>query len=293
MQEAIVCFEFINQHVSTWISTLESLQSTVRSKRAEISRVPIPTRKLKRTGSDESIRPGSSHEGNLESMTSAPQAADLIRAPTNQDYNINCRKRKTASLLSAESVPTKYRSRSMIIVYYDSDIQKSFEGVVRHIGTARNNIRKARMANRMEAFSKGRNVSVLPVSRTGSTDVYTMVDGALETAQSLCERGAHQFLREGDCETEITGAKNSFEEAQQLSNQELATLRAEQQIQQQQQQEEEETKRLSMTSNGFKGDSSTGVLEPDDDDEPEENIEDLLKTLPRFGMRSTRSMART
>jgi len=189
--------------------------------------------------------------------------------------------------VSAESVPTKFRSRSMIIVYYDSDIQKTFEGIVRNIGTARNNIRKARMANRMETISTGTTIS-LSTARTSPNDTFGVIDNALEKAQSLCERGAHQFLREGDCESEISGAKDSFEEAKRLSEQELVTLKAAKEVQQQQ--EKEEAKRLSLVS-GYNGEPNSGILEADDDES--EDVEEMVLTKPRFSVRSTRSMART
>jgi hypothetical protein len=98
-------------------------------------------------------------------MASAPQDADLVCAPTNDDLVNKSRKRKTVSIISNESVPTKFRSRSMIIVYYDSEIQKSFEEIVRNIGTARNNIRKARMADRMKALNSGKNTPMFTSSR--------------------------------------------------------------------------------------------------------------------------------
>jgi hypothetical protein len=168
MLEAILCYEFISDNVPSWISTLSSLGITIRDKHNVISRIPVPARKLKKTGSNESIRPRSSDEdGNhLESMTSAPQEADLVRAPTNDDLANNSRKRKTVSIISSESIPLKFRSRSMIIVYYDSEIQQSFEEIVRNIGTARNNIRKAKMADRMMAISSGKSKPVLTGSKT-------------------------------------------------------------------------------------------------------------------------------
>jgi len=318
MLEAIVCFEYISDNVPSWISTLEALESTVREKHSAISRIPVPARKLKKTGSNESIRPRcSSGEGkHLESMASAPQDADMVDAPTTEDLITNRRKRKTTSIVSTDSLPTKFRSRNMIIVYYDSEIQKSFEQIVRNIGTARNNIRKARMANRMEAVSNGKHISgmagvrsgygplmMMRSSRTSGTDSdrmtggndgpddsFGMADASLEKAQSLCERGAHQFLREGDCEAEIAGAKESFEEAKRLSDKELIRLRAEQELknEQEDQQQDEEPE----NEETFDANPTSNILEADSDDS-DNNAEDILLNMSRFGMRSTRNMART
>ncbi|KFX95580.1 hypothetical protein O988_05735 [Pseudogymnoascus sp. VKM F-3808] len=62
------------------------------------------------------------------------------------------RKRKTESLASAESGKPKHRTRSMIIVYYDSAVQKDFETLVKHISASRNSMRKGKMAARMASM---------------------------------------------------------------------------------------------------------------------------------------------
>jgi hypothetical protein len=59
------------------------------------------------------------------------------------------RKRKTESLMSAEEQTPKYRTRSMIIVYYDSQVQLAFEELVKFISASRNAMRKGKMAARM------------------------------------------------------------------------------------------------------------------------------------------------
>jgi len=41
----------------------------------------------------------------------------------------------------------------------------------------------------------------------------------------MCERGAHQFLRQGECEAEIIGAKENFETVKRVSDTELERLR--------------------------------------------------------------------
>ncbi|KAJ6437041.1 hypothetical protein O9K51_10338 [Purpureocillium lavendulum] len=54
--------------------------------------------------------------------------------------------RRSSSMASAESPPTTYRTRSIIIVYYDSYVQAFFDELVRFVSSNRNLIRKARMA---------------------------------------------------------------------------------------------------------------------------------------------------
>ena len=59
------------------------------------------------------------------------------------------RKRKTDSIASGGSQAPKYRTRSMIIVYYDSTVQNAFEELVKLISASRNAMRKGKMAARM------------------------------------------------------------------------------------------------------------------------------------------------
>lgn len=155
------------------------------------------------------------------------------------------RKRKNAatSVRSGASGPSKYRNRHMVVVYYDSSVQENFETLVRLLGGARNNLRKGKLAQVMKNGFQlpaltGQNSSltsfnVSPVDFKGSlsgglgpkqtagvtvsvqrkTDdtVFDQADNDLEAAQSLCEVGAHQFLRDGDCSLEITATKEKLE----------------------------------------------------------------------------------
>jgi hypothetical protein len=112
------------------------------------------------------------------------------------------------------------------------------------------------------------------------------IDAALEKAQSLCERGAHQFLREGDCEAEIAGAKESFEDAKRISDQELAKLRCEQELQKQLEVEQATVK----ADGSFDASIITGLLEADDDP-GDDDTANMLLDMARFRMRTTRTMA--
>ncbi|RFU32864.1 hypothetical protein B7463_g3435, partial [Scytalidium lignicola] len=64
------------------------------------------------------------------------------------------RKRKTDSLVSGESAAPKYRTRSMIIVYYDSAVQTAFEELVKFISASRNAMRKGKMAAKMAEIQR-------------------------------------------------------------------------------------------------------------------------------------------
>jgi hypothetical protein len=269
MSEALKCFAYLVENVPLWIKSLEELEQKVKDRQNEVARVPVPvSQTVRKTGSSESIRPGEVNANCPEAMeiTSAPQAGDIAHAQTTQQIQVAKRKRKTASLLTSISTPNKYRSRSTMIVYYDSAVQEAFEHLVRNIGTGRNHIRKARMNARMEALTNastadGDDLSIhLPTRNTrngassgygptlaaglrsarglalrpdpgangflsGATDACTLADQALDKAQSACEHGAHQFLRDGDCADETSSTKESFREVLTVSEKELARLK--------------------------------------------------------------------
>ncbi|KAF2671592.1 hypothetical protein BT63DRAFT_174253 [Microthyrium microscopicum] len=302
MADVAKCFQFISENVPAWIATLESLEKKVKERQEQISRVPVPARQVKKTGSNESIRPKSPHTQSPDTRSpdanspdtmleviSAPQDRDVANPLDPQQLLLNSRKRKTASIISRDSTPSKYRTRSMIIVYYDSEIQSCFEQIVRYIGSARNGVRKARTAHRMEALTNGTTQDYRFVnSRTGPMDAFGAIDAALEKAQSLCERGAHQFLREGDCEAEIIGAKESFEEAKRLSDKELAQLAAkEQQPSDADEDEKQEVDGPLPSTMDF----TLGPIEADDEPTSVEDLDSVLHYAKRSPRRKTALVA--
>ncbi|PNY25425.1 Uncharacterized protein TCAP_04637 [Tolypocladium capitatum] len=147
-------------------------------------------------------------------------------------------KRGASSIDYTEGPPPTYRTRSVIIVYYDSYVQGFFDELVRFVSCSRNLMRKARMAARVAQIKRmaelempdGDNgggddglpslrymstrrlgpVSAMGRPQPGGSDaadaelgVYETLDRALEFVQSTCEHGAHRFLRDADCEEEI------------------------------------------------------------------------------------------
>ncbi|RDW69358.1 hypothetical protein BP6252_08378 [Coleophoma cylindrospora] len=70
------------------------------------------------------------------------------------------RKRKTESLASGESQAPKYRTRSMIIVYYDSAVQTAFEDLVKFVSGSRNAMRKGKMAAKMAEMRRAAELEV-------------------------------------------------------------------------------------------------------------------------------------
>jgi hypothetical protein len=70
------------------------------------------------------------------------------------------KKRKTESLASGESIVPKYRTRSMIIVYYDSTVQTAFEELVKFVSGSRNAMRKGKMAAKMAEMRRAAELEI-------------------------------------------------------------------------------------------------------------------------------------
>ncbi|KAF3024248.1 hypothetical protein E8E14_011992 [Neopestalotiopsis sp. 37M] len=211
------------------------------------------------------------------------------------------KRQKTDSMVSAEGVVPTYRSRSMIIVYYDSFVQSFFEELVKFVSAQRNHLRRAKMAAKVAEikrlaelempdddddddddstlqpgddliaadptiptkparsdprlhymstrtmgptyrspngiYAQGRSAltasgpgiinRAMSAGDQGPTDIFDELDRSLEFVQSMCEKAAHQFLRDGDCSEEIDKIKKRLEEARRSAQQEMDRLEKE------------------------------------------------------------------
>lgn len=166
------------------------------------------------------------------------------------------KKSKTASIASADGPRQTYRTRNMIIVYYDSYVQGFFDDLVRFISSSRNLMRKAKMAAKVAQIKKLAEMEVpddehasgddkaseaLPSLRYISSrrygtaamrfghpglpnhtpDVYDELDKALEFVQSTCEHGAHQFLRDAKCGEEVHKIQKRMSEVLDMARKEM------------------------------------------------------------------------
>jgi hypothetical protein len=236
-------FTFLHDSIPSWFTNVNEIEEKVAHLQSELTKIDVVPTSMplkRRTGSVESIR---EIDGMLE---------DASPVTTAQQSLFASRKRKSPSVISHASGPSKYRSRTMIMVQYDGQVQKLFETLVRSIGTGRNMLRKGKMAARMEALAAlagpddaddsedtdddalmskigyrhraghssmraraplrmGRGESSLPSSGT-PVELFDSTDKALEHAQGLCERAAHQSLRDGTCRKEMDGVRKHFEE---------------------------------------------------------------------------------
>lgn len=92
---------------------------------------------------------GSNTPSALQRQTNQVKAAGQARA------RATLRKRqRTESVISGDGGTPKYRTRSMIIVYYDSYVQSFFEELVKFVSASRNMMRKAKMAAKVAAIKR-------------------------------------------------------------------------------------------------------------------------------------------
>ena len=254
--EALASFTFLSENLPVWISRLNNLSNQVAERHVEftrLSQIPSSTTRKRKTGSTESLRPNDVTEN--DHAKTPPQAMHIDIDPDNKkffrDVREARRKRRSGSLLSGVSGPQKYRTRMSMIIYYDSAIQEGFETLVRNIGSARNSLKKGRHhisfkarieASRMEDYpsaSRGKlrhPIGQIEKSNTqkGSgtltsdlgVEAFDNIDKYLEVAQSLCELGAHQFLRDGDCSDEVQGVKERFENSLRIAMEQVDLLSA-------------------------------------------------------------------
>ncbi len=263
--DALTSFTHLTDHIPDWLTRLDELAAQVVEQHSRFTRLTHFTEvKLtrKKHDSTESLRPNEDGDNN---DTTAVLVRDTSVSPGQPNiFNSNVdsariigdvkRKRKCSTMSGASGI-RRYRTRSMIIVFYDSAIQEAFESLVRHIASARNNLRKGKTAAsfkaRMTALGMEENPFVpgdfallgprvsnraprgqKPTERP-SGDVQTPeripafeeADKELEAAQSLCEVAAHQFLRDGDCTEEIESTRLKFENCLQLAQREADLLR--------------------------------------------------------------------
>ncbi|KAG7402570.1 hypothetical protein Forpe1208_v017138 [Fusarium oxysporum f. sp. rapae] len=275
-----------------WLQRLDDLSSQIDRRQAESAAVAaaegkiVETKSLRNKGSTETLKPKDdppvvhaevpANEDILEdgagdntaqtpvkpetpkvhtpSPGSIRQQQEIIKAAQARARAQVRKKPKSPSMMSNEDVSAAYRTRSMIIVYYDSYVQSFFDDLVRFVSSCRNLMRKAKMTARVAQIKKlaeqdvpedGSNGDALPslrymssrrfgpmsISRPGAgdqpPDVYDKLDKGLEFVQSTCEHGAHQFLRNGDCNDEISKVQKRLTEVLEMAKTEMERVERE------------------------------------------------------------------
>ncbi|KAK1829205.1 hypothetical protein QBC39DRAFT_138059 [Podospora conica] len=180
-------------HIPDWQKRLEDLNSQVAKRQRELAQdaqaakasassdgTTTAPRSIRNKGSTESLRPRDEPEACPRDATPQPEAPKPIVegeppsgdpadppsptavAQTNQARAagqararaILRKRQRSDSLVSAEGAAPKFRTRSMIIVYYDSYVQLFFEDLVKFVSASRNMMRKAKMAAKVAQIKR-------------------------------------------------------------------------------------------------------------------------------------------
>lgn len=304
--DALQSFAYLKDNLPIWTSKLHELSRQVAERHAEFTRLSqtcsLDSFRKKRTGSTESLRPCDTpnHEKSTFAIPDSPVSPVRIEINPSSKHLFReyreeklRRKRKSSSIMSGASGPQKFRSRMSVIVYYDSAIQEGFEMLVRQISGARNNLRKGKTAASFKArisslqmeespFGgegsiqlRNPNIPRLPkcrngpyITETNANEAFDQADKHLETAQSLCEVGAHQFLRDGNCSEEIAATKDRFQSCLRVAEQQVKILQAEEQ----KEREEEERRKQYLDSQETR-DEQVQQMDMDKLEEPQMQVQ--------------------
>ncbi|KAH7237846.1 hypothetical protein B0J15DRAFT_470878 [Fusarium solani] len=262
----------LSTNVPDWLQRLDNLSGQIDRRQAELAAVAAAegknaeTKSLRNKGSTESLKP----KDDPPVVHADPQWDAILEDPTNAEQPSETHAEPPKHTPSPESIQQQqelikaararararpYRTRSSMIVFYDSYVQGFFDELVRFVSSSRNLMRKAKMAARVAQIKKlaeqdvsedgsngedelpslryvsSRRFGPMSISRNGPNngppDVYDNLDKDLEFAQSMCEHGAHQFLRDGDCSDEISKVQKRLTEVLEMANKEMERVQRE------------------------------------------------------------------
>ena len=269
--DAVKAFAFLTDNIPVWLEQLETLHQKCEQHYERMSQHVAPVLPAKhKNASTESLRPERDDTGRVAAQTGtgtdlrppsaeATAAVQPLEAATGPEAATGLRgQRKRPADSELSGPPSNHyrpRTKNMVVVYYDSEIQNQFESLVKHISTARNNLRKGKNAsafkNRLASMTMGPSAAEKPsetgtmgldskmmkaslararMSRTstsGELKCFEDADRDLEEAQSFCEKGAHQCLREGRCQSEVEGTKRRLGMCERVAKLNLERLKEE------------------------------------------------------------------
>ncbi|KAA8652440.1 hypothetical protein EYZ11_012945 [Aspergillus tanneri] len=304
--DALGAFSYLSDNLPEWITQLSNLAAHTAAKHAEYAdefkkhAMVMPCRR--KNSSICSIRTAERAHEDQPTPTGAVESTEAPRIP---------RKRRTdEASIDPDDRHTFVSMRHNLIIHYDGHTQKSLEDMVRNIGTARNNIRRGKMSQlplqgfRGGAFgrstrrSQGRlepsaqetpedqlllNIRSArsrgplgPPNQWATKDSsFDLADKHLEVAHSMCETAAYQFLRSGDCSTQLNCVDEKFKVLLELASKEVQRLQAERDENAEDEDEEEATDVTPAKSNMVEHDKFSTNNEDIEVDDGSESIESL------------------
>ena len=272
--DAISSFQHLVDNVPQWKIHISELASYTTKRHeefvADYSRLlhQVKARKKKsvsvasiRTSVDEQQDPDEAEEPLRSPRPSELADISPLEAGNRFIYAQAHRKRKPGtSMRSNTSGPRAYRSKQMVVIYYDSHIQTELDKLVKGFGAARNMLRKGKnayaaakgfvlpslgrryetldslvsnMASKYQprvAKASSQTSAITTATNSGSGDeAFVTTDKELEQIQTLCETAAHQALRDGDCKVELRKAASKLDVVLAMAESTLDMLKDEKQ----------------------------------------------------------------
>jgi hypothetical protein len=186
------------------------------------------------SGSRNAMRKGKMAAKMAEMRRAAELEVDADEDDDDDDGGLDSLSKNNGALYAAQKrVPAIKEGQNLtpgIIAAADSDggeadlaMPKLNYVSTRQMGSLRDFSHKADMAG------SGLNVGLLRGYRRAgmdtTPDIFDELDKGLEWCQGQCEHAAHQFLRDGDCSTEIANIKRKLEEVKQSAEKEMERLK--------------------------------------------------------------------
>lgn len=273
--DAVSSFAYIVDNIPRWKEQVTQLSTYTTQKhdefrteytrlvsKAKPRRIKSPSICSIHTDKDIDLMETDDGTGNV---TSPPNLTEISPFEAGNRYiyaQANKKQKPGTSIRSGASGPMKFRSKQMVVIYYDSHVQNELDTLVKSIGGSRNNLRKGKAAYTVKkgfqlpslgrrfdgsspsaalegirTMSMYRKSSKLPAMKSEpsiATDTtptgeaaFKQADKDLEACQNLCETAAHQFLRDGDCKLELDTVLQNFNRVSELAQTTLESLKTE------------------------------------------------------------------
>ncbi|RDW70899.1 uncharacterized protein DSM5745_08410 [Aspergillus mulundensis] len=251
--DALGAFTYLADNLPSWISRLADLTAHTSAKHAEFAdaykKHSTPSKPRRRRNSSVCSIQTDSLTGSRSRSRSHSKGVKRRRG--SDDGSPDSRDADGAAIVS---------TRHSLIIHYDGYTQKTLEEMVRNIGTARNNLRKGKIAQIPLGLGAGRR-SLQPRSAARAllpavdSDIpegdllasiratrnrgpptpqvaarqspFDLADKNLELAHSFCETAAYHFLRAGGCASELESVKQRFTVLLKLATEEVQRLQEE------------------------------------------------------------------
>ncbi|KAL5002012.1 hypothetical protein BDV10DRAFT_158084, partial [Aspergillus recurvatus] len=241
--DALGAFTYLSDNLPTWIAQLADLTAHTTAKHAEFAEA------------FKNHSAASKPRRRRNSSVCSIQTESLTASHSHGLLGVKRRRGTNDGSFDSRDGPAVISTRHNLIIHYDGYTQKTLEELVRNIGTARNNLRKGKMAQLPLAVGgvrspqrsaarallpaldsdvpEGGLLASIRTTRTRGPPMpqpaareppFDLADKNLELAHSFCETAAYHFLRAGCCASELGSVKERFTVLLKIATEEVQRL---------------------------------------------------------------------